>query len=78
MEISARSEEKAKFLKYLAASKSEFLAMYGRRRVGKTHLIRSFLKDKGVFFALTGKKGASKKEQLVKFACEFIKCFSQG
>ncbi len=76
--ISARDEEQRKFSKYLAAPKSEFLAIYGRRRVGKTFLIRSFLKNKGVFFALTGKKRASKQEQLVKFVQEFNLIFPES
>ncbi|MBQ2629266.1 MAG: ATP-binding protein [Kiritimatiellae bacterium] len=31
------------------SSESEFVAVYGRRRVGKTYLIRSVFSDKFVF-----------------------------
>lgn len=48
--------------------KAEFLAMYGRRRVGKTFLIHQFFKDKGIYFEITGSHGTSKKEQLKNFS----------
>lgn len=54
---------------------AEFLAIYGRRRIGKTFLIRNFFKDKGVFFILTGSFNASKKEQLLNFHREFCALF---
>ena len=31
----------------LNSNKPEFLAIYGRRRVGKTYLIHEYFKDKG-------------------------------
>jgi AAA+ ATPase superfamily predicted ATPase len=43
--------------KTFSSPKSEFLAIYGRRRVGKTYLIRQFFSKKScVFFQVTGKK----------------------
>ena len=54
---------------------AEFLAIYGRRRIGKTYLIRNFFKDKGVFFVLTGSFNAKKKEQLLNFHREFCALF---
>ena len=52
--VFARNRE-LKFLERLYSSgKPEFLAIYGRRRVGKTYLIREFFKKKGIYFALTG------------------------
>ncbi|MCA6422015.1 MAG: ATP-binding protein, partial [Flavobacterium sp.] len=36
-----------------ASEKSEFIALYGRRRVGKTYLVRETFKDK-INFQLTG------------------------
>ena len=53
----------------------EFLAVYGRRRVGKTFLIREYFKENGVYFALTGVKKASKNKQLKNFAEEFRTVF---
>lgn len=35
----------------MESGRSEFIALYGRRRVGKTFLIRSFFKDKFDFYA---------------------------
>ena len=43
------------------------MAIYGRRRVGKTYLIQEFFKDKGVFFAFTGTRKGSKRSQISKF-----------
>lgn len=57
------------------SGKPEFLAVYGRRRVGKTFLIREFFKDKGLYFALTGVKKASMRKQLRNFAEEFSRVF---
>ena len=53
--------------KYLNSEKSEFIAVYGRRRVGKTFLIRKAVKDHFAFF-MTGMHGVGKSEQLVNFS----------
>ena len=31
------------------SSEAEFLAIYGRRRVGKTHLIKEYFSEKGIY-----------------------------
>lgn len=49
--IIGRDIELAKIDSYNKSGKSEFLALYGRRRVGKTSLIRYYFKDKFDFFA---------------------------
>ena len=49
--------------KYLNSEKSEFIAVYGRRRVGKTFLIRKAVKDYFAFF-MTGMPCVGKSEQL--------------
>ena len=55
------------------SSEAEFLAIYGRRRVGKTHLIREyFSKKRCIYFEITGQKDGSLEEQLENF----IKIFS--
>ncbi len=56
----------------------EFVAIYGRRRVGKTYLVSKFFKDKGVYFELTGRKDASKSSQLQNFAIVFADTFCEG
>ncbi len=62
-----REPEKKKLLNMLNSSEAEFLAIYGRRRVGKTFLIREFLTDRGIFFELTGQKDAKLDVQLDNF-----------
>lgn len=51
----------------MASSEAELVAVYGRRRVGKTFLIREVLGD-DLSFELTGVHGASVSEQLENFA----------
>lgn len=73
--IIGRLPEK-KILKRLYESKNvEFLAVYGRRRVGKTFLIREFFKDKGIYFEITGSFNASVAEQLQNFHTEYCAFF---
>ena len=75
--VFARAKE-LKLLEDLYQSKKpEFLAIYGRRRVGKTFLIREFFRDKGLYFALTGVKGATVKKQLKNFTEEFKRVFGK-
>ena len=38
------------------SSKPEFLIIYGRRRIGKTELIKQFAKDKNHFYFLARKE----------------------
>ena len=44
--IIGRKEEQALFKNYLESPKAELIAVYGRRRVGKTYLIKSFFNEK--------------------------------
>lgn len=75
--IFARQRELKALERIYASGKPEFLAVYGRRRVGKTFLIREFFKAKGTYFALTGVKGASTHKQLKNFSAEFERVFGQ-
>jgi Archaeal ATPase. len=59
----------------LNSNKPEFLAIYGRRRVGKTYLIHEYFKDKGVYFCVTGSANSNKKLQLRKFYRELLNIF---
>ncbi len=52
---------------YINSDRSEFVAVYGRRRVGKTFLIRNVASDMFAFF-VTGVYRATKSEQLTNFA----------
>jgi len=62
-----RSEEKVVLGKTLKGNEPEFLALYGRRRVGKTFLIREFFQD-SLCFELTGIHDASRSLQLRNFS----------
>jgi len=50
--IIGRNEEIKKLEKFLNSSKSEFVAVYGRRRVGKSYLIEEVYKEHIVFRAI--------------------------
>lgn len=65
--VIGRKDEQEKFSKALASAESEFIAVYGRRRVGKTFLIREFFSE-SLRFELTGMQGVSLQDQLVNFA----------
>jgi len=64
--VIGRKKEKQLLDKVLQGDKSEFLAFYGRRRIGKTFLIREYLKDK-FDFQLTGLANADTGQQLFNF-----------
>lgn len=73
--IVGRKTEK-KILQQMAESQEpELLALYGRRRVGKTHLIREFFQDEEVYFELVGQHSATLEEQLHGFAVAFSETF---
>lgn len=67
-----REPEIAKLNSLLASGNAEFLAVYGRRRVGKTFLIRQHLKA-NIVFDFTGTREGTKEEQLKNFFDEYIK-----
>jgi hypothetical protein len=73
--IIGREREKRILERLLQSGNAEFLAVYGRRRIGKTFLINQFFKNLCVYFEVTGSKGASKKEQLADFHREFVSLF---
>ena len=64
--IIGREEEIHRLEKYISTNKSEFVAVYGRRRVGKTFLVKELFESQFVF-RVTGKENASTKEQLENF-----------
>ena len=63
-----RKDEMKMLKEYFHSDRSEFIAVYGRRRVGKTYLIRKAAEDNFSFF-VTGVHGASKSEQLINSNC---------
>lgn len=66
--IIGRTEEIATLQQVYSSNKPEFVALYGRRRVGKTYLIREFFQQKEmIFFNVTGTKKGSMVMQLKHF-----------
>ena len=61
-----REAEKTDFIRFLESEKSEFVVVFGRRRVGKTFLIREFLGNKFTFYH-TGMANTEKETQLQNF-----------
>ena len=63
MKIIGRAREQTALQQYFDSGVPEFLVLYGRRRVGKTFLIREYFNGKFDFYA-TGLANAKKEEQL--------------
>lgn len=77
--IIGRREEVSILNSVIAPSTPEFLAVYGRRRVGKTYLIRNFLENNEIeFFHCTGLKDGSMAEQLELFTDSMHSYFHSG
>jgi uncharacterized protein len=70
--VIGRENEKEKLDRLLQSGQAEFLAVYGRRRVGKTFLIRQHL-GKQIVFDISGTKEGTKEQQLYNFYQEYIK-----
>lgn len=74
-----RDEEKRILEAFSRSERSEFLAIYGRRRVGKTFLVRIFFETtKVVFFNSIGAKNAPLSEQLNHFVQRIGEVFYKG
>lgn len=61
-----RETEKSQLEKYIGSGRSEFIAIYGRRRVGKTFLVTTALKGR-IDFDMTGVIGGDLGDQLQSF-----------
>jgi len=66
MNIAGREEEMKIFQRLIDSENSEFLAVYGRRRIGKTYLIRQFFQPQ-LFFETSGLHEKSMTQQLECF-----------
>ncbi len=60
------------------SKEAEFIAIYGRRRVGKTHLIRQYFSNRGIFIETSGEKDKPMKKQLENFMNVLSKTFFGG
>jgi len=65
--IIGRDAEKKTFAEMLASKEAELIALYGRRRVGKTFLVRNFY-HKHIVFEFTGVHEARLTQQLANFS----------
>ena len=65
--IIGREQEIEKLENYISSRKSEFIAIYGRRRVGKTFLVKELFENRFAF-RVTGKDNVTTKEQLASFS----------
>ena len=65
--IIGRTKVQSDLEKLFKSGKSELLIVYGRRRVGKTHLIRKYFEGRFTFYT-TGMYEASQEQQLEQFA----------
>jgi len=64
--IIGREKEISKLMELYKSNKSEFVAIYGRRRVGKTFLVRELF-EKDLVFDLAGLAKSGLKNQLLNF-----------
>ena len=65
--IVGREKEKTGLKEYMLSERSEFIAIYGRRRVGKTFLVKELLEGQFAF-RMTGKEKACLSDQLLNFS----------
>ena len=65
--IIGREEEKKILSEALHSKDAALITVYGRRRIGKTFLVRNFF-EKYIKFELTGIHNASMKDQLHNFS----------
>ena len=66
MQLIGREREREELNRLNESNQAEFVAVYGRRRVGKTYLIRTFYNDSFSFYT-TGLARANRKEQIANF-----------
>lgn len=60
----------------MESERSEFVVVYGRRRIGKTFLVRRFFKD-NYAFSFVGKHEMRREQRLAEFAKELM-CYSHS
>lgn len=76
MTIIGRIQEQKQLKRIFDSTTAEFVAIYGRRRIGKTHLIREFFKQqKCIFFRCSGIHKGRLALQLDKFKHEIETTF---
>jgi hypothetical protein len=76
--ISGRHREQTILARVLASERPEFVAIYGRRRVGKTFLVRQFVGTRARLFEVTGRHGGTMADNLRVFADALSDAFHGG
>jgi hypothetical protein len=71
-DIIGRRKEITELQSFVASDESEFIAVYGRRRIGKTFLVRKILGEQFSFY-VTGMDNVTMDEQLLNFTLELRK-----
>ena len=74
--IIGREEETGILRGLMESDRPELLALYGRRRVGKTFLIIEFFEDKGILLEVVGAVDAAPDLQLARYAVELANKFA--
>jgi hypothetical protein len=78
-EIIGRKTELERLRELCDSGKAQLLAVYGRRRVGKTFLVREFFRQRDCLYcAITGIKDAKMTKQLAIFQTEVERTFFAG
>lgn len=67
-----RKLEQAKLQACMESERSEFVVVYGRRRIGKTFLVRRFFRD-NYAFSFVGKHEMGREQQLTEFGKELMR-----
>ena len=76
MKIVGRLKEKELLARIIENKAPSFLAVYGRRRVGKTYLIKEYFNQKFTFFT-TGLANSNTKAQLLNFTISLNQSFNK-
>ncbi len=77
--IIGRSTEIQHLENVYKSKSAELVVLYGRRRVGKTYLIREFFQQKkNIFFQVTGLQNGTLKKQLTHFSESLSETFMHG
>jgi predicted AAA+ superfamily ATPase len=77
-DVIGREAEQKRLERAFQSEQAEFIAVYGRRRVGKTYLVRNHFSSKkqdSIFFYVTGMKDGTMLEQIKNFTEEIGEAF---
>jgi len=79
LKLTGRKEEQEILQELYDSNRPEFLAIFGRRRVGKTFLIKQYFEKKDCFFfSVTGIQDGEIIDQIGRFVIEIGQAFYQG